>query len=84
MNRAEHRAEAERLTELAVGKILAASSDTFPALREADRDTACLYLRAALVYATLFAAEPDARPPVITATPPRPKPGPPPTQGAPR
>jgi hypothetical protein len=65
MNRAGHYMEAERLTERAVEEIARCAADNFPALREAGRTDAALYLAAALIHATLAAAGPGVEQAVI-------------------
>ena len=74
MNRAFHYAEAERLAEQARERIDA--SEKHAGLRRAARDDAHLFLRAALIHATLAAAGPGVEDGAIA--PARPKPGPPP------
>lgn len=78
MNRFGHYTKAEELVEQAVQRIAQSVDEKFPAMRHAARDDAHLYLRAALIHATLATAgpgvEPEAVDPQVAMTPPPPPP----------
>lgn len=78
MNRAFHYAAAERLAEEAVRVTKDAAQQQHQSVKQAARNDAHLFLRAALIHATLATANPEVEAAAIAraADPARPVPGP--------